>query len=220
MPRPKTMPETVQNAPVVNDTDAASNVSNEIDKDAEISALKAELDALKSQMAAPNVVLAKPEEMVKLACIDTISSRNVLTLGDFGTLNSTGGCIEISRKDFGGRFMTESVQKLLQKRRLIVLDGLSEDERHRYGVDYQKGETLDMQMLDRLLDIDIKALKKIFSALCPEHKKLVATRFYTLLEKGDNRVSRERVELLNEVSKQSGQALFTPILQKLNADCI
>lgn len=90
---------------------------------------------------------------------------------------------------------------LLNQRRLIVLNGLNEDERRRYNVDYKDGELLDMQMFDRLLDVGLERLKELFSKLCVEHKRMVATHFISSYQRGDNRISREKVEPLNDLSK-------------------
>ena len=117
--------------------------------------------------------------------------------------------------------MTPFVQKLLKKRRLIVLDGLTEEERKRYGVLYNEGEIMDTQMMDKLLDIPVDKLTTIFENLCPEHRQFVATRFITAFEKGDNRISRGKVEPLQAISKTNdSEGLFTPILQKMNSDSL
>ena len=77
-----------------------------------------------------------------------------------------------------------------------------------------------MQMFDRLLDMPLDRLKEIFTKLCPEHRQVVATRFISAYQKGDNRISREKVEPLNDLSKVPGKAedkgMFYPILAGMN----
>lgn len=184
----------------------------------QLSAMKAEIEAMRQ--TAGKVVVAKPEENVELTYLAAVSPNNVLSLGDYGTLNGVGGYIEVPRKEFGGKFLTPEVRGLLRDRRLIVLNGLNENERKRYGVDYKDGELLDMQMFDRLLDLPLDRLKEIFTKLCPEHRQVVATRFISAYQKGDNRISREKVEPLNDLSKVPGKAedkgMFYPILAGMN----
>ena len=180
--------------------------------------MQAEIESMKQNGG--KVVMAKPEETVELTYIAAVSPNNVLSLGDYGVLNGVGGFIEVPRKEFGGKFLTPEVRGLLNARRLIVLNGLTEDERKRYGVDYKDGELLDMQMFDRLLDMPLDRLKEIFTKLCPEHRQVVATRFISAYQKCDNRISREKVEPLNDLSKVPGKAedkgMFYPILAGMN----
>lgn len=180
--------------------------------------MQAEIESMKQNGG--KVVMAKPEETVELTYISAVSPNNVLSLGDYGVLNGVGGFIEVPRKEFGGKFLTPEVRGLLNARRLIVLNGLTEDERKRYGVDYKDGELLDMQMFDRLLDMPLDRLKEIFTKLCPEHRQVVATRFISAYQKCDNRISREKVEPLNNLSKVPGKAkdkgMFYPILAGMN----
>lgn len=190
-----------------------------------IAQMQAQIEELTKKLAAatstPQVILAKQEEMVKLTYISNVSDDNVLDLGEFGSLTGVGWVLEIPRNDFGGKFMTPFVQKLLKKRRLIVLDGLTKEERKRYGVLYNEGEIMDTQMMDKLLDIPVDKLTTIFENLCPEHRQFVATRFITAFEKGDNRISRGKVEPLQAISKTNdSEGLFTPILKKMNSDSL
>ncbi len=171
----------------------------------------AELEAAQTGKSAPG------DGVVELTFIASVSPDNVTSLGDYGSLNGVGGYIEIPRKEFGGKFMTPVVRSLLRDRSLIVCSGLNEAERKRYGVDYRDGELLDMDAFDRLLDMNLAALTTLFRKLCPEHKRFAATRFITAYERGDNRVSREKVEPLNDISKEiDPQGMFRPVLDGMN----
>lgn len=216
---------TVAEAPVTNTVEPpqASQPNDNLAKQnkelmEQLAKMQAEIEAMKQNGG--KVVMAKPEENVELTYIAAVSPNNVLSLGEYGTLNGVGGYIEVPRKEFGGKFLTPEVRGLLNARRLIVLNGLNEDERKRYGVDYKDGELLDMQMFDRLLDMPLDRLKEIFTKLCPEHRQVVATRFISAYQKGDNRISREKVEPLNDLSKVPGKAedkgMFYPILAGMN----
>ena len=57
----------------------------------------------------------------------------------------------------------------------------------------------------------------LFGKLCPEHRQFAATRFITAYEKGDNRISREKVEPLNDISKETDpKGMFRPVLDGMN----
>lgn len=182
--------------------------------------MQKQLSALQ-QAAPPSVVAAHPEEMVELTYLAPVSPNNVLSLGDYGTLNGIGGFIEVPRKEFGGKFLTPTVRGLLESRRLLVCSGLTQEERRRYHVDYREGELLDMEAFDRLLDMELTPLKQLFSALCPEHQHFTAVRFISAFEKGDNRVSWEKVTALNELSRAADpNGMFRPIVEKLGQQAI
>ncbi len=155
--------------------------------------------------------------VVELTFLASVSPNNVCALGEYGSLNGVGGFIEVPRKEFGGKFMTPVVRSLLRDRSLIVCSGLTAKERRRYGVDYREGELLDMDAFDRLLDMPPDVLTTLFRKLCPEHRSFAATRFITAYEKADNRISREKIEPLNDISKENdAKGLFRPILEGMN----
>lgn len=194
--------------------DATLSAFHKEEEETELEALRrrvAELEAAARKTAAP------ADGVVELTFLASVSPNNVCSLGDYGSLNGVGGYIEIPRKEFGGKFMTPVVRSLLRDRSLIVCSGLSAEERKRYGVDYREGELLDMSAFDRLLDMPPAELTKLFAKLCPEHKEFAATRFITAYEKGDNRVSREKIEPLNDISKEiNPKGMFRPILEGMN----
>ncbi len=182
-----------------------------------------ELEALRREVAELRALAkgqaAQVDGVVELTFIAAVSPDNVTSLGDYGSLNGVGGYIEIPRKEFGGKFMTPVVRSLLRDRSLIVCSGLNEAERKRYGVDYREGELLDMDAFDRLLDMGLATLTTLFRKLCPEHKAFAATRFITAYEKGDNRISREKIEPLNDISKEiDSSGMFKPILKGMNQE--
>lgn len=180
----------------------------------ELEALRREIAQLRARTENQPV---QSDSVVELTFLAAVSPDNVTSLGDYGSLNGVGGCIEVPRKEFGGRFLTPVVRSLLRDRSLIVCSGLTETERKRYGVDYKDGELLDVDAFDRLLDMDMDVLTTLFRRLCPEHRQFAATRFITAYERGDNRVSREKVESLNDISRETDpKGLFSPILEGMN----
>ena len=74
-------------------------------------------------------------------------------------------------------------------------------------------------MFDWFLSGPVAQVKAAFADLCKEHRELVARRFMLAFENGDNRLTRDRIEALNEVSKrdfEDGKGAFTPILKAIN----
>lgn len=180
-----------------------------------IEALMAHVKELEAQVAASK---DSNSPVVQLEYIDCVSDQNELDLGDYGYIRGSTGSIDVPKKEFGGRFMTPLARWLLDTRRLVVLNGLTSNERKRYGVDYKEGEVMDTQAFDRLLDMSQEKLVSIFERLCDDHRWFVARRFITAFEKGDNRVSREKVEVLNNMSKTETfpEGMFAPVLKGMN----
>ena len=141
------------------------------------------------------------EPMVKLLYLDSVIANNEIPIG-------------------GGTFLTPLVMKLLKKRKFIVLDGLNKEQREQYGVDYKQGEVLlNEGLFNWFFTGPVNEVKAVFEDLCPEHRELVSARFLEAFEEGDNRMTRDRIEALNSVSKKDypdGKGAFTPILEAIN----
>lgn len=156
-----------------------------------------------------------PEEKVTLMYIGGMSRGCSVNLGNFGRITRDCGIIEVPKK----AFMNEAnrvVDSLLQSRKLLVIDGLTEDERTRFGVSYKENELLNEKTYQKLLDLPMEELSATFKLLCEEHKKIVAKVFYSAAEEGDHRVSLEKVRTLNDISKQTDKdGLFKYLLQNM-----
>lgn len=153
------------------------------------------------------------DEMVTVFFIAEVSPDNTLLIPGYGSLRPNS-YLEIPKKEFGGQFMSNLVRKLIEKRHLIVADGLTADERVRWNCDYKEGEILDEYAFDHILDFDIEKLVNIFKSLCTEHKRFICRRMITAYEKGDNRVSLEKARALNDISKQvDPEGMLKPILK-------
>lgn len=153
------------------------------------------------------------DEMVTVFFIAEVSPENTLLIPGYGSLRPHS-YLEIPKKEFGGQFMSNLVRKLIEKRHLIVADGLTPDERVRWNCDYKEGEVLDEYAFDHLLDFDTEKLMDIFKKLCEEHKRFICRRMITAYEKGDNRLNLEKVRALNDISKQfDPEGMLKPILK-------
>lgn len=167
---------------------------------------------------APAAVYQEP--MVKLIYLDSCIENNQIPIGGGRVITGSGRRFSVKLSDFEGVFLTPLVSLLLKKRKFIVLDGLNEEQRQQYGVDYKPGEILKNEgMFDWFLSGPVSQVKAAFADLCKEHRELVASRFMLAFENGDNRLTRDRIEALNEVSKrdfEDGKGAFTPILKAIN----
>lgn len=153
----------------------------------------------------PQVVsVAQEVPQVTLRFQSECSPENQLMLGvngKFGIITGKSGTFKVARDAFFGEFRDSVVQALLANRDLVVIDGLTDEERELYGVKYTDGEVLEPQAFHKLLDMGDE-LCAIFPKLCMNYKEMVARRFADAFERGDRRVTRELVLKLNALSKQ------------------
>lgn len=173
-----------------------------------VSGLQQQIEALKAQISGQSAAPAqtKPEEVVVLYYVPACSPDNEANLGDYGVVRP-GQYIEIPKKEFG-RFMSPQARKFVEKRRLLVLSGLNEEERRRWNCDYRPGETLTENAFDNLLDLSEAKIADLFRALCPEHKRAVVRFLYSKADEAqrkgepiDNRIDLSKARTLNEISK-------------------
>lgn len=166
---------------------------------------KAVADAL--AQAQKNVVqISTDKPLVKMLFIDDCADDNVLGFGvnsKFGTITGPIGYINVPKDEWLGEFRDNLVQMLLRERKLIVLDGLTDEERVMHGLDYKPGEVLDEKMFRNLLD-HMDELPEIFKKLCPTVRAVVAARLQTAYDAGDPRIlnNRDIIVKLNKISKK------------------
>ena len=198
-------------------TETASTEKQEVQA-VDVAALLAKMEAMQKEMEKLKEEKAIPSEgTVEMVYINPVSERNEVNLGDFGVLRGSTGFLEVPRRDFGGKFITNTARYLLDTKRLIVTEGLTEDERSRYKVDYPADAVMTDRAFDHLLTMSTEKLENMFSKLCKEHQQFVARRFITAYESGDNRIGRDKVERLNQISKANDpDGMFKPILQAMN----
>ncbi|MBQ5477112.1 MAG: hypothetical protein IIT64_04865, partial [Bacteroidaceae bacterium] len=112
--------------------------------------------------------------------------------------------------------MDERVRFFLDNRWLIVLDGLNDEEREAYGVDYKDGEYLDKKAFAKLIEIGADILN-IYPNLCDGNKRMVSQRYADAFNNGQY-IDRAVVEKLNEMSKTKANPRgdFVQIVEALN----
>lgn len=172
----------------------------------------------------PQVVQISAETpVVHLMFQDACSPDNYIQFGVEARYGSITGAFQlktVTKEQFLGDFRDAFVQMLLAERKLIVLDGLTDEERVAYGVDYKDGEFLtEKQFRNMLTNTD--ALLEAYPKLCDGYKQMVATQITTAFEKKDPRVTRKLVAALNKLSKKDGQDSrgdFAHVLEAMKAD--
>lgn len=165
-----------------------------------------------------NMVVEQKAPPVKILYIDSAISNNEIKIGQGRSVFGSGKIFAVQREQFEGEFMTNTIMSLMAKRKLIVLSGLTDEERKLYSCYYDEGEVLRSEgMFDFFFNLPTEEACEKFEALCPEHRQFVATRFIDAYEKHDNRITRDKVEALNKISKEyDPDGLFTPIVKDLN----
>lgn len=154
-----------------------------------------------------NVVQVSTEKpLVKMLFIDDCSDDNVITFGingKFGTVTGPVGYINVAKDEWLGEFRDNQQQMLLRERKLIVIDGLTDEERVMHGLDYKPGEYLDEKMFRNLFD-HMDELPEIFKKLCPSVRAIVAARLQNGYDANDPRImgNRDIIVKLNKISKK------------------
>lgn len=158
----------------------------------------------------PNVVKVSTDTpMVKLRFQCECSPVNVIRFGPngkFGAITGKTGILTIPKEAFLGEFRDNLAQKLLASRELLVIDGLTDEEREMYGVSYKKGEYMDEKAFAKMVDMGNDILE-IYPDLNPTYKAMVAKRFAEEYEKHPKKISRSLVVKLNAMSKKETKDL-------------
>lgn len=207
-------------------------VKEEKQDSAELDALKAQLQETQKmlEMMQMQLMQAKPQvvqvmadtEKVALRWQAEVADENVLNLGPngvYGSITGKSGYASVPKSEWS-KFLDESMKSFIKQRMLIVLSGLTDDEREIYDCAYKEGELLDEKAFNKLLDLGDELIA-VFPALCHEHKEMVARRFVTGFEEGHPSAhKRELVVALNELSKKDPQfprqGAFYSVIERLN----
>lgn len=206
--------------------EVASEIPEVDPRDAEIAALKAQMEEMKellkqSQTAQPVIQVSTPEtERVLFLYEAEVADDNVFSIGEngmYGRITGKTGSFNIPKGDLS-RVMDGMFRMMLDKRWIVAVSGLTEEEREAYGLNYREGEYLDKKAFAKMVDLGDEILE-IYPKLCDGHKEMVAKRFYEAYRSGNPKVTRELVTKLNKLSKESGNSKgdFTPIIELMNA---
>lgn len=178
--------------------------------DEEIRLTKKELNALIAQAVAEAMKDTKPvlqvtptESPVVLLFIGGIMQGSTVALGELGNIYRDGGTLTVTKENFFSK-LGGAAEYLLRTRQLIVVSGLTDEERERMGVLYGEKELLTAKTYGHLLSYPTDELCVIYKALCPEHKRIAAKAFRSAMDAGDGRVTPEKLKRLYEIDKANG----------------
>lgn len=160
--------------------------------------------------------LIDASETVTLLFIGGIAPGTTVTLDGIGKIPRDGNILTVSKRDFLMN-LGNTTDLLMRKRKLIVLEGLTDEERVRYGVKYEDGELMTQETYQKLLDLPADKLVPIFSGLCEEHKMIVRRVFRTAGIAGDGRVSPEKLKVMIKLDRAAGikESPLTEIYKRL-----
>ena len=178
------------------------------------------MQAQMSAMAMPKVIQVAPDtEKVHFLWQAPVADDNVVLFGEggmYGRITGKTGSFFVPKSELS-RILDSMTRLFLQERWLIVVDGLTEEEREALGVNYKEGEVLDKRAFAKMVDLGDEILD-IFPRLCDSHKEMVGQRFYEAWVAGNKNVTRERVVELLKMSKAEGKEIkgFAAIIEEMN----
>lgn len=192
-------------------------------------AAKAVAEAMKSIPQQPQVVQVMADtEKVVMRWMAPVADDNVAVFGQngmYGQVTGKNGTVIVPKSEWS-RFYDETMRRFMERRWLVVLSGMSDDERALYHCNYRKGEIMDEKafanifiMRDDLLDV--------FDDLCTEHQEMVAKSFWEAAQDGKLDGSwRGLVKALNAKNKKRykdvpagdvrKKGMFQPVIDMLN----
>lgn len=168
---------------------------------------KAVAEAMAKQQSAPQIVqIAADVEKVHFLWQAEVADDNRLTIGGansgYAPIIGKYGEFVIPKSELS-RVMDERFREWMRKRWIIVVSGLTDEEREIYGVAYKDGETLDKMAFSRMVELEDKILD-VYPKLCEGHREMVAKRYYEAYMDKNPHVRRDVVTKLNDMSIELG----------------
>lgn len=172
-------------------------------------------EAMKGVQTQPTIVQVEKTEYVGMLFLGRFAEGTSVNLPIWGQITRTGETIDVPKKDFLCGLGKRTNKEFLRNRKLIVVDGVTDDERKRFGLDYKEGEVLTQDAYYKLLLLPKDEVCRIYERLCPEHKELVARIFHAAyFEERRKDIPLETVKALNDISKSiCPDGLFRRILK-------
>ena len=182
----------------------------------QLAEIRAELDAAKK----PQIIqLADDTAKVNFLWQAEVADDNVQVFGEggiYGNIVGKTGTFSVPKSQLS-RLMTAMNRMFIDRRWLIVLDGLDDAEREMMGVNYKEGEILDRQAFAKMVELGDQMLE-IYPLLCDSHKEIVSKRYHEAYMNGDPHVTREIVVELSKLAKRAGRGDdFRDIIEDMNA---
>ena len=170
-----------------------------------------------------NVIQVRPEQYVTVTYVGPMAPKTTFYLEGMGKINHSGGTLQIPKEKFL-QSIDYRVEKMLEKRKLIVLSGLTEEEMDRYGVRYREGEYMTDRVYRSLLSLPSAELIAIFRDLCDWHRRAFANTIESAyFESGQTGIDVKTLKELNRLSRSTDKGgLFRHMLddigQKLSSE--
>ena len=200
--------------------------------DPALEALKAQNELLRQQMEElqrqllamqkPQVIqVAADTERVHFLWQADVADYNLVTFGPggmYGSITGKTGTFSVPKNELS-RILDDRTRRMIAYRWLIVLDGLTDEERESLGVDYKEGELLDRKTFAKMVDLPKEEICEIFPKLCNSHKEMVGRRFYEEWHNRNENVTRDKVIALRNLVRDEGLDIqaFQQILLEMNA---
>lgn len=200
----------------------AEEVARMVREASEKAAAAAVAEALKNipQQTTPQIVqVSTSAEQVHFLWMAPVADDNVVQFGDggmYGNIVGKTGSFYVPKPDLS-RILTEMNRRFMAQRWLLVVSGLTDEEREALGVDYKPGEVLDKRAFAKLVELGDELLN-IYPALCEGHKVMAAQMYADAYRQGSRYVTRERTVKLNALSKRKGHEKgdFIAIIEDMN----
>lgn len=164
-------------------------------------------EIIQNQQNQPQIVVTTPEtEKVQFLWMADVADENHVQFGEngfYGQITGKTGSFSVPKNELS-RILTGMVRLFLDKRWLIVVSGLTDEERQQYGVDYKDGEVMDRKVFDKMVELGDEILD-IYPKLCDGHKDMVARSFNEAFLEKKHGLKREIVYQLYEIAKGLGR---------------
>lgn len=193
--------------------------------EAQMEALRKQMESMQEQLEQakrPQIVQVSADvEKVQFLYMAEVCDENVFEVGPggmYGRIVGKLGTFIVPKAELS-RAMDTMFRMMLEKRQIIVVSGLSDEERDAYGVNYSDGEILDRRAFTKMTEIGDEILG-IYPALCDGHKEMVEKHFYEEWGSKRHHITRERIVELNKLAKAAGRTnnAFGMILREMNAE--
>lgn len=169
-------------------------------------------NAMAKANTTPSVIQVEAKnEYVTLMYIGGIAQGTTVNLGELGQIYRDGDSITVEKKHFVAH-INSTVDLLLKKRELIVVEGLTPEERIRFGVNYRENELLNGDTFARLLDMSAEELAETYKGLNDTHKGIVVNAFYSASLNSDKRATTDKIKAILLVDKENGEPKRNQVL--------